>query len=241
MLHNGHTAKKLNLNLGSDDSMSPNHYRNAHARPTRQPCHGYALISSTTQKSNGYLTSQRIPSDTRLSNLRERASGRFVGLLVRWRAQASCLVHSRSGYCGTTRLAETQSAVDKVQWSAMWVPFTYIALRARTAYAPTLSGCQLRGLRERIWLERVGWRRRRQRCVSTPYIVEFDTAIAHPDDARHAFGERGVVGDHDDGRAMFTIDLEKQLVNGVARGAVQVTRRLIGKHQLRVEGEGAGY
>ena len=71
------------------------------------------------------------------------------------------------------------------------------------------------------------------------HIVELHTPVTHPNYARHALGERGVVSDYDDRGAMFTIDLEKQFVNGVARGAIQVTCWFVGKDQLGVEGERA--
>ena len=73
----------------------------------------------------------------------------------------------------------------------------------------------------------------------TPNVVELDAPVTHSDYARHALGEGGVVSDHDDRGAMFTIDLEKQLVNRVARGDIQVSCGFVGKHQLWVDLERA--
>ncbi len=59
-------------------------------------------------------------------------------------------------------------------------------------------------------------------------------------DTRHLLGEGRVVGDDHHGGAALAVDAKEELVNGVARGAVEVARGLVGEHDLGALGEGAG-
>src|SRR5690606_27859842 len=68
-------------------------------------------------------------------------------------------------------------------------------------------------------------------------VVLLHLAVLHADDPRHALGEAGVVGDHDDGRAVLSVDLEEQVVDGLTGPAVQVARGLVREEQLGSEHE----
>jgi hypothetical protein len=90
-----------------------------------------------------------------------------------------------------TRTIGTQDVRQRTSWS-----------ESRTHWRFTAAGSQL-GRREGV------------RLVVVANVVEFDATVAHSHDARHAFGERGVVSNHDDSGAVFTIDLEEQLMNRI--------------------------
>lgn len=71
-------------------------------------------------------------------------------------------------------------------------------------------------------------------------VVAVDPAVFHADDAGHTLGEGRVVRDDDDGGAALAVDLEEELVDSLAGGAVEVAGGLVAEQELGFEREGAG-